>query len=164
MREYSYFYAPKLVTGLSVLEEDANLVKGTIYFGVRAQNLLLKNNAFYKKCGFLILSEIEALTRDDEDPITSLIISSTKDAQRIAVIEELTFKLIPVDSSQILNPYNLRYNTGIPYSTSITRAEITAELISARFRFQIGDTSYIYKVEPSTIKEKRQKKSAPIFG
>ena len=164
MREYSYFYAPKEVTGLTSSQENVDLVKGTIYFGIRAQDLLLKNNAFYKKCGFLILSEIDGLTGDDEEPVTSLIISNTNDAQRIAVIEELSFKIVPVNPDQTLNPYNLGYNTGLPYSTSISRAQITIELRTVRFTFTINDTSYVYKVEPSTIKEKRQKKSAPTFG
>ena len=74
---------------------------------------------------------------------------------------ELTFKIVPVNPAQVLNPYNLGYNTGIPYSTSISRSQIKTELRTAHFTFTINDTSYLYKGEPSTIKEKRQKKSAP---
>ena len=117
-----------------------------------------------KKCGFKTLKEIEDLTAEDDKSITSLIISNTNDAQRIAVVEELTFKIVPVDSNQTLNPYNDSYNTGLPYSTTITRSKITEELRTCRFTFTSNNISYIYKVEPSSIKEKRQKKSAPIFG
>ena len=46
MREYSYFYAPKEVIGLGGSAEEREIVTNTIYFGIRAQNLLLKNGDF----------------------------------------------------------------------------------------------------------------------
>lgn len=164
MREYSTYYAPKTVTALNMSVDPFELAKGTIYFGIRVQNLLLKNNSFYKQCGFLLLSELTSLTAPDQPVVTSLVMSNTTDAQRIAVVEELSFSLVPVDPEKTLNPYNALYNTGIPYSTSVYRLVMVERLQSARFTFVSNDNTFIYRVESNTIKEKRQKKSAPIFN
>lgn len=161
MREYSYYFGEKTV---NVLRDPKSVVTGKIYFGVRVQNLLLKNDSFYKNCGFLLQSEVEALSDPTGPTVTSLIISNTNDAQRIAVIEELTFTLIPVDPAKKLNPYNDRYNTGIPFAASLSRNIMIERLQVARFTFTSGEDSFTYKIEANSIKEKRQKKSAPIFN
>lgn len=96
--------------------------------------------------------------------MTGLILSNTNDAERISVVTEVTFSLVPVDIAKQLNPYNARYNTGLPYSADISRSKITDILKAARFTFISGGEDFVYKVEPNTIKEKRQKKSAPSYG
>ena len=95
--------------------------------------------------------------------VSSLIMSNTSYVQRIGVIEELTFSLIPVDPYQTLNLYNTRYNTGIPYSTVISRTTIVAMLQEAPFTFFSRNKEIVYRVKANFIKEKRQKKSAPIY-
>lgn len=164
MREYSIYYAPRTVTVLDNSTDPISSVKGTIYFGIRVQDLLLKNGGFYKECGFLILSEVTALLPPDQPIVTSLIMSNTTDAQRIAVVEELSFSLVPVDPGKTLNPYNNLYNTGIPFATSVSRSTIVERLQAARFNFVSNGETFSYRVESNTIKEKRQKKSAPIFN
>lgn len=89
---------------------------------------------------------------------SSLIISNTNEAQRIAVIEELTFTLVPVDPTKKLNPFNERYNTGIPFAASLSRNVVIERLQVARFTFTSNGKSFVYKIEPNSIKEKRQKK------
>ena len=96
--------------------------------------------------------------------VSTLIMSNTSDAQRIGVIEELTFSLIPIDPDQTLNPYNMRYNTGISYGTVIPRTIIVAMLQEAPFTFFSRNREVVYRVEANSIKEKRQKKSAPIYN
>ena len=83
MREYSYYYAPKTVNALVSFENDLLITRREIYFGVRIQDLLLKNGDFYKLCSFFLLSELTALMPSDHPSVTSLIISNIKDAQRI---------------------------------------------------------------------------------
>ena len=114
MRAYSIYYAPKMVTALDAATDDSTAVKGTIFFGIREGDLLLKNLDFYKKCGFYVLSEVTSMLPPDLPIVTSLIMSNTNDAQRIAVVEELTFSLVPVDPTKTLNPVNDLYNTGLP--------------------------------------------------
>lgn len=164
MREYSIYYAPKKITALDSSTDPASIVKGTIFFGIRAQDLLLKNNSLYQQCGFSLLSDVTALVSPDSDAITTLIISNTTDAQRIAVVEELTFTLVPVDPTKTLNPYNNLYNTGLPFATSLSRSVIVERLQAARFTFVSNGESFVYRVEANSIKEKRQKKSAPIYN
>lgn len=164
MREYSIYYAAKPITALDQSTDPPMPVKGIIYFGIRAQDLLLKNGDFYEQCGFLVLSDVTALVPPDSPAITTLIISNTTDAQRIAVVEELLFSLVPVDSTKTLNPYNKRYNTGIPFATSISRSVMVERLQAARFTFRSQGENYVYRVEANSIKEKRQKKSAPIYN
>ena len=164
MREYSIYYAPKTVTVLNDSTDPISAVKGLLYFGIRVQDLLLKNNDFYKQCGFLLLPEVTSLLPPDQPIVSSLIMSNTTDAQRIAVVEELTFSLVPVTPDKTLNPYNSLYNTGIPFATSVSRATIVERLQAARFDFRSNGKTYSYRVESNTIKEKRQKKSAPIYN
>lgn len=164
MREYSIFYASKVVTAIDSSTDPPSAVKGLIYFGMRVQNLLLKNGEFYKQCGFLLLSEVTALLPPDQPIVTSLVMSNTTDAQRIAVVEELIFSLVPVDPDKTLNPYNNLYNTGLPFATSIPRSVIVDRLQTARFNFVSNGETFTYRVESNTIKEKRQKKSAPIYN
>lgn len=164
MREYSIYYAPKKVTALDDSIDPNSSVKGTIYFGIRVQDQLLRNGNFYKECGFLVLSEVTALLPPEQPVVTSLIMSNTRDAQRIAVVEELSFSLVPVDPNKTLNPYNQLYNTGIPFATSIPRSIIVERLQAARFNFVSNNDTFSYRVEANSIKEKRQKKSAPIYN
>ena len=126
MREYSIYYAPKMVTALDESTDPTSAVKGIIYFGIRVQDLLLKNNDFYQQCGFLLLSEITSLLPDDQPIVSSLIISNTTDAQRIAVVQEFTFSIVPVNPDKTLNPYNSLYNTGLPFATTVSRTTIVA--------------------------------------
>ena len=146
MRVYSYYYAPKRVAALDETGETVSLVKGTIYFGIRIQDLLLKNNDFYKECGFLLLEEVTALAPPDQGSISTLIISNTADAQRLAVVEKLTFSLIPVDPNRQLNPYNDRYNTGITYATIVPRITMIEKLQEARFTFISRNREVVYRV------------------
>lgn len=164
MREYSIYYAPKSVTTFDSSTDPVSTGKGVIFFGIRAQDLLLKNGSFYKQCGFSLLSDVTALLPPDSPSITTLIISNTTDAQRIAVVEELTFSLVPVDPDKTLNPYNNLYNTGLPFATNLSRSVVVERLQEARFTFLSNGDSFIYRVEPNTIKDKRQKKSAPIYN
>jgi len=164
MREYSIYYAPKSITALTSSKDASSVVKGLIYFGIRAQDLLLKNNSFYKQCGFSLLPDITALVPADSPAVTTLIISNTTDAQRIAVVEELTFSIVPVDPTKVLNPYNDRYNTGLPFAMSVSRSIIVERLQAARFTFNSNGKTFVYRVEANSIKEKRQKKSAPIYN
>jgi len=96
--------------------------------------------------------------------VSGLILSNTNDAERISVITEVTFSLVPLNREKQLNPYNARYNTGLPYSSDLSRSKITDILKTARFTFVSGGEDFVYKVEPNSIKEKRQKKSAPSYG
>ncbi len=77
---------------------------------------------------------------------------------------ELTFSLVPVDPAKTLNPYNSLYNTGIPFATSIPRSTIVERLQAVRFNFVSNGETFSYRVESNTRKEKRQKKSAPIYN
>lgn len=164
MREYSIYYAPKTVSALDDFSDPLSSVKGIIFFGIRVQDLLLKNGDFYKQCGFLVLSEVTTLLPPDQPIVTSLIMSNAKDAQRIAVVEELSFSLVPVDPDKTLNPYNNLYNTGIPFATSVPRSTIVERLQVVRFNFVSNGETFSYRVESNTIREKRQKKSAPIYN
>ena len=164
MREYSIFYAPKTVTALNDSTDPMSPVKGNIFLGIKVQNLLLKNKNFYKECGFFLLAEITALLSPDQPLITSLIISNTTYAQRIAVVNKLTFSLVPVDPNKTLNPYNNLYNTGLPFSTAVSMSVIVERLQAARFDFVSNGETFTYRVEANTIKEKRQKKGAPIYN
>lgn len=164
MREYSVFYASKKVTALNDSTDPMSPVKGIIFFGIRVQNLLLKNGDFYKKCGFYLLPEITSMVGPDQPLITSLIINNTTYAQRIAVVNKLTFSLVPVDPNKTLNPYNNLYNTGIPFSTSVSSSIIVERLQAARFDFVSNGETFTYRVGANTIKEKRQKRGAPIYN
>ncbi len=73
MREYSYYFGEKTVNVLRDASDPKSVVTGKIYFGVRVQNLLLKNDSFYKNCGFLLQSEVEALSDPTGPTVTSLI-------------------------------------------------------------------------------------------
>jgi len=126
--------------------DPVSTVKGTIYFGIFFQNLLLKNDSFYKQCGFLLLPDVAALLPADSPSITTLIISNTTDAQHIAVVEELTFTLVPVDPTKTLNPYNNMYKTGLPFGTILSRSVIVERLQEARFTFVSNDESFVYRV------------------
>ena len=65
----------------------------------------------------------------------------------------MRFSLIPVDPGKTLNPYVLKYNTGICYSTNISKSTITNRLLFARFTFSYNNQDYLYKVAGNTIKE-----------
>ena len=106
MTTYNYFYAPATVNCITLREGASTINTGNIYLGVRAQELLLSNGNFYKKCGLFLPSDIAALLQPDQPEITDFIISSTKDVQRLSLIEELTFSLVPVDRTKTLNPFN----------------------------------------------------------
>lgn len=164
MREYSIYYAPKTVTPIDESTDPVTPVRGTIFFGIRERDLLLRNGDFYKGCGFYVLSEVTTLLPPDPSIVSSLIMSNTTDAQRIAVVEELSFSIVPVDPAKTLNPYNKLYNTGIPFATSVSRSIIVERLQAARFNFVSNGETFSYRVESNTIKEKRQKKSAPIYN
>lgn len=58
MRSYSIYYAPKKVTALVSSTDPVSTARGSIFFGIRGQNLLLRNGDFYKKCGFYVLPEV----------------------------------------------------------------------------------------------------------
>lgn len=89
---------------------------------------------------------MDTLTEAYSPSVTSLIITNTNDAQCIAVVEELTFTLIPIDPTKKLNPYNKCYNTGLPFATSITCNLMIEKLQASRFTFVSGIESFIYKV------------------
>lgn len=161
MRTYSYYYATKYVNIETGEENDANLQYGHFYVGVRVQDLLLKNEGFYKKLKLHTLSEIEPA---DSADISTVTLSNTSDALRLGIFEELTFTIVPIDSTMRLSPFNHKYNTGILYATSINRREIAQILTAQRFSFVSQGQTYIYKILLSTIKEKRQRKSAPTIG
>ena len=76
MRDYDYYYAPKIIYSTDEMPANAVITKGTISFGIRVQNLLMKANNFYKECGFLTLSEVQALSTEDENDVSALIIST----------------------------------------------------------------------------------------
>lgn len=146
MTTYNYFYAPATVNSITQTESGSTINTGNIYLGVRAQELLLLNNNFYKKCGLFLPSEIVALVEPNQPDITSFIISSTKDVQRLSLLEELTFTLIPVDDRKTLNPFNKKYNTGLPYSTFVSRYDMVTHLKAVVFKFSSGGDIFEYKV------------------
>ena len=119
MTTYNYFYTPATVNSITLGEGTSTINTGNIYLGVGAQELLLMNGNFYKKCGLFLPADIAALLSPNQPEVTSFIISSTKDVQRLALIEELTFTLVPLDMTKTLNPFNKKYNTGILYSTFV---------------------------------------------
>lgn len=100
MREYSIYYAAKSVTALDYSKDPSSLVKKRIYFGITAQDFLLKNNSFYVQSTFLLLPDVTALVPPDSPAVTTLVISNTTDAQRIAVVEELIFSIVRVDPTK----------------------------------------------------------------
>lgn len=91
MRRYSIYYAPKTVTTLDSSTDPIWSKKGTSFFGIRVQDLLLKKGNFYKECAFFALSEVTTWIPPDQPIVTSLIMSNTKDAQRIAVVPRVDF-------------------------------------------------------------------------
>ena len=164
MREYSYYFAQKSILSLDALPANATFTPGLIFFGIRAQDLLLKNDSFYKKLGFFTQNEITSFSTGEDPEVSSLILSKTSNAQRLSIIKKVTFTIIPIDSARTLNPYNDKYNTGVPYSTLLSRATITQVLKEARFTFSRGEENYVYRIEANSIKEKRQKKTAPSYS
>ena len=97
MREYSYYDAPKTVNALIFSEGTKSLTTGTIDFSIRVQNLVLKNSDFYKKCGFSLLLELTSVLPPDQPTVSTLIITNTADAQRLAIVKELIFTLVAVN-------------------------------------------------------------------
>lgn len=47
MREYSYYFAEKTINVLRDSSDPKSIVTGKVYFGIRVQNLLLKNNSLF---------------------------------------------------------------------------------------------------------------------
>ncbi len=47
MREYSYYFAEKTINVLRYSSDPKSIVTGKVYFGIRVQNLLLKNNSLF---------------------------------------------------------------------------------------------------------------------
>ena len=165
MRTYNYYYVRKKVYGYPAEgQEISTRAYVYIFFGIRVQSLFLSNGDIYKSCNFFLQKEIEDLTPPDEATISSLIISNTNDIQRLGLVNELSFSIVPVDPAKQLNPYNAHYNTSIPYSTELSYQTIVPILLNWRINFVYNDDTFVYKIEQNSIKEKRQKKTAPILG
>lgn len=89
-----------------VTSPSATVNTDTIYLGIRVQDLLLIKNKFSKICGFFLPAALAALLSFDQPEVTSFKISYTKNVQKLALVEELTFTLVPIDPEVILNSYN----------------------------------------------------------
>lgn len=119
----------------------------------------LKTETF--ELGFVLAEQIDALTT--QPPLVSrFIINSTKNIQRLGLIDQLTFTIVPTNPDQTVGPYNQKYNTGILYSTNILRATIIDKLLNKKFKFRSRNNDVSYKVLPSSIKEKRKKNITKI--
>ncbi len=90
MRDYDNYYGSKKINIIKNPTARATVTSGTVFIGVRVQNLLLKPGDFYKQCGFFTLADIQALKGDDSPGVSGLIISNTNDADRLSVITVVT--------------------------------------------------------------------------
>ncbi len=144
---YSYYFAPKTVTIRPAQGAENPGLTGTLYIGIRAQDLLLRNGNFYTDCGLLLQSDIDALSQQDSAEYTAIILSNTNDAERIDLIEELNFTLIPVDPASTIAPFNTNYPTGIPFSPSIARPQFVDRLKAKQFNFGTDANSVLYKTK-----------------
>lgn len=164
MRVYSYYFAPKTVVLRPAEGETNPTITGILYIGVRAQDLLLKNDNFYKDCGLFLQTDIDAMVAQGETEYTTIILSNTNDAERIDLIEELNFTLIPVDPAVTKSPFDSKYPTGIGYSPVLSRPAFVEKLKAKRFNFGTEATPIVYRIKPNSIKERRSKKGAPTLG
>ena len=162
MQKHSIYYAPKTIMAFNAYTDPVSSIKGTIYFGIQAPDLLLKHDLFYHSCGFLLFSKISDLVPLNGPLPTTFIVSSIYEAERLRIVKELTFALIPLEPTKTLHPYNDRYKTEIPFALMQPPSGFVELLQDALFTFHSKGKSFVYRVETGSIQEKRQKKSVPI--
>jgi hypothetical protein len=135
----------------------------TIYFGVRLQDMLLKNPEFYKLLGFKTVEDIDAETQGSPLKITKLKLSSQSDACRLGLLRELKFSIVPVDPTKQLNPYNSKYNTSVFVKLKLDTQEVVKKMYAIVFTLGTGGDATQYKILGGSIQEKKAKKTTPTY-
>lgn len=163
MREYKDYWVDLTVNGLTPDLAASETVASILLFGIRLQSVFLDQGDFSNTLGFRDREDILGRFVDQDVKPTFLKLNSQSDAARLGLIRELTFTIIPRDPTRIINPYNGKYNTGVPYNADVNIRTVVAGIYATQFLLGEGTNTATYIVLPGSVKEKKLKRTTPTF-
>jgi hypothetical protein len=164
MKEYHDYYIKYFAKVFTPDAPPNSITEGFLFFGIRFQGLLLEKQGTYDELGFY---KVEDIMRECDVDITGLPtllkISTYSDAGRLGLTRELAFTLQQKDPTKEIYPFNSKYNTTLPYDSSLDVRKIASFLYDQTFTLGLTADTAEYVIAPNSIVDKKAKRTTARY-